>query len=166
MTSTSKLGTALVSQQLCELPHSPACSSLLRSACGNVSLNLATFLARAILELWRVINNVRFDLSHKSLTFTRPPLPLLSTEVMEAITSAAEKRAAASKFDEQIVEDKLDVGIYQRMGAVYGEHCLVRTIGTNVFVKGGKRYHISMTMPVKTCPLKSRQPLKNSFEKC
>ncbi|GFX54245.1 uncharacterized protein TNCV_3823441 [Trichonephila clavipes] len=63
----AELGTALVSQQLCEPPHTPpvlaftvrlvhsstclhssACSQFdLPSQFGNVSLNLATFLARA-----------------------------------------------------------------------------------------------------------------------
>ncbi|GFU16816.1 hypothetical protein TNCV_923191 [Trichonephila clavipes] len=39
------------------------------------------------------------------------------------------------------------------MGSVYGDHCLVRTIGAKVFVKGSKRYQISKTIPVQTSPV-------------
>ncbi|GFT97617.1 hypothetical protein TNCV_1034531 [Trichonephila clavipes] len=53
----AELGTALVSQQLCvAASRSLHCLfkniSLRSSACGNVSLNLATFIARAELEHW------------------------------------------------------------------------------------------------------------------
>ncbi|GFV04719.1 hypothetical protein TNCV_4685731 [Trichonephila clavipes] len=49
MTSTRRAWDHYVlSQRLCELPLTlSACSSLHRSACGNVSLNPAAFIARA-----------------------------------------------------------------------------------------------------------------------
>ncbi|GFU78546.1 hypothetical protein TNCV_2301581 [Trichonephila clavipes] len=63
----TELATTLVFQQLCELAASrSACSSLRNSDCGNVSLSLATFIARALLELWK-----RLDLSFHSIILSR-----------------------------------------------------------------------------------------------
>ncbi|GFW94736.1 hypothetical protein TNCV_4247761 [Trichonephila clavipes] len=52
----------------------------------------------------------------------------------------------------------LNAGNYWRMGSVYDEYCLVRTIDAKVFVKGGKGYQISMTMPAQMSLVKPRQP--------
>ncbi|GFV39852.1 hypothetical protein TNCV_4144891 [Trichonephila clavipes] len=41
-------------------------------------------------------------------------------------------------------EGELNAGTYQRIGSVYGEHCLDRTIGAKGFVKDDKRYQISI----------------------
>ncbi|GFW89755.1 hypothetical protein TNCV_4069541 [Trichonephila clavipes] len=57
-----------------------------------------------------------------------------------------------------IAEGELDASIYQPMRVVYGELCLVWTIGAKAFVKDYKRYQILMTMPVETSPVKPRQP--------
>ncbi|GFT09908.1 hypothetical protein TNCV_1113871 [Trichonephila clavipes] len=48
---------------------------------------------------------------------------------------------------------------------VYGEHCLVRANGANVFVEDGKRYQISITMAAPTSPGKPKQSSENSVEK-
>ncbi|GFW29330.1 hypothetical protein TNCV_742721 [Trichonephila clavipes] len=57
-----ELENTLVSQQLCQLSHVPPSSSLLSSACGSFSLSPATFIARALLELWE-----RLDLRFRGI---------------------------------------------------------------------------------------------------
>ncbi|GFX82571.1 hypothetical protein TNCV_2167191 [Trichonephila clavipes] len=58
----------------------------------------------------------------------------------------------------------MDVGIYQRMGSVYYEHCLVRTIGANIYVKGGKRYQITMKILAEASAVNPRQPENNTMK--
>ncbi|GFX11405.1 hypothetical protein TNCV_2804661 [Trichonephila clavipes] len=41
---------------------------------------------------------------------------------------------------------------------VYGKPCIIRRIGTKVFLKGGKQYHVSMIMLAQTSPEKPWQP--------
>ncbi|GFV53016.1 hypothetical protein TNCV_1460841 [Trichonephila clavipes] len=55
---------------------------------------------------------------------------------------------------------KLNADIYQQMGAVYGEHCPVRTFCAKVFVNSSKRYQISMAMMSQTSAMKYKQPYK------
>ncbi|GFX03012.1 hypothetical protein TNCV_3261581 [Trichonephila clavipes] len=59
------------------------CSSLRSSACGNVSLNLATFIARAELERWE-----RLDLRFRGIILSRQiNLEVDSDDVQELLDS-------------------------------------------------------------------------------
>ncbi|GFU34802.1 hypothetical protein TNCV_2319961 [Trichonephila clavipes] len=60
----AELGTALVSQQLCH--HAPPLQAFAVSAYGNVSLNLATFIAPAELKRWE-----RLDLRFRGIILSR-----------------------------------------------------------------------------------------------
>ncbi|GFX75530.1 hypothetical protein TNCV_4714371 [Trichonephila clavipes] len=64
-----------------------------------------------------------------------------------------------------IGEGELNMDSYQGMGSFYGEYCLVRTTGAKVFVKGGKRYQISITIVAQTFLVKPRKSLKISLKK-
>ncbi|GFV40372.1 hypothetical protein TNCV_3127701 [Trichonephila clavipes] len=151
MTSTSSLGLLWCLSGSVSCLTLSACSSLLSSACGKRFVKSSYFLSTSYI---------------RALVYMYENVIVIKTPTREE-SSQASRGLLKGKVDMcRLWKISWMTGIYQRMGAVDGEHCLVRTIGANVFVKGGKRYHISMTMPVKTCPLKSRQPLKNSFEKC
>ncbi|GFS94514.1 hypothetical protein TNCV_2015241 [Trichonephila clavipes] len=47
-----ELGTALVSQQFCELPNAPPVQAFTVRLVETFSVSLATFITRALLELW------------------------------------------------------------------------------------------------------------------
>ncbi|GFY19088.1 transposable element Tc3 transposase [Trichonephila clavipes] len=95
----SELGTALVSKQLCELPHA-ACSSLRSSACGNVSFKLATFIARAELE-----RRERLDLRFRGI--------ILSSRLHSARNTCACRNAPCHVG--VLIDDFLETENIQRM---------------------------------------------------